>query len=149
MLIGQLAKQAGCDTETIRYYEREELLQKPSRTASGYRSYTAWHLEQLNFVLHCRSLGMTLTDIKALQNFQAEPNLACKEINTLLDQHIARIHQKIHAMYLLEKQLIALRDCCHDNLTVRECGILKTLVSASKGGGCVCYHDTSLGAAPS
>ncbi len=147
MLIGQLSKQAGCDTETIRYYEREGLLQKPSRTASGYRSYTVRHLGQLNFVLHCRSLGMTLADIRALQNFQADPNLACREINTLLDQHIARIHQKIRAMYLLEKQLIALRDCCHDNLTVRECGILKTLVSGSKGDGCVCHQDTSPGAA--
>ena len=133
MLIGELARKTGCDPETIRYYEREGLLQKPSRTASGYRCYADEHLGQLNFVRHCRSLGMTLVEIRTLQRFQANPHLACTEINTLLDQHLARVHHQIEAMHHLEKQLIALRNCCHDNLTARECGILNTLISAAEG----------------
>jgi Cd(II)/Pb(II)-responsive transcriptional regulator len=139
MLIGELAKHAGCHTETIRYYEREGLLQKPSRTASGYRYYVGEHLGQLNFVRHCRSLGMTLVEIRALRSFQANPSLACTEINALLDQHIVRIHQQIEAMHFLEKQLLALRDRCHDNLPASECGILKTLISAGEGNECVCH----------
>jgi Cd(II)/Pb(II)-responsive transcriptional regulator len=139
MLIGALATHAGCHTETIRYYEREGLLQKPSRTTAGYRSYTSEHLEQLNFVRHCRSLGMTLLEIRTLQSFRANPNLACTDINTLLDQHIVRIHQQIEAMHFLKKQLLALRDRCHDNLPASECGILNMLISAGAGNECVCH----------
>lgn len=140
MLIGELAKQTGCDAETIRYYEREGLIQKPSRTASGYRSYTGEHLGKLNFVLHCRTLGMTLAEIRTLQNFQVNPNLACNDINALLDQHISHVQQQIEAMHLLEKHLVALRNRCRDNLTVSECGILKSLASASVGDACICHH---------
>ena len=93
MWIGELAKKLGCDADTIRYYEREGLIEKPSRTVSGYRCYTGEHLAQLNSVRHCRSLGMTLVEIKSLRRFQAHPHLACTEINTLLDRQITRVHQ--------------------------------------------------------
>jgi Cd(II)/Pb(II)-responsive transcriptional regulator len=141
MWIGELAKYTGCDAETIRYYEREGLLQKPARTTSGYRYYAGEHLGQLNFVRHCRSLGMTLAEIRTLQGFQANPSLACTDINVLLDRHITRVHQQIKAMRLLEKQLIALRDRCHDTLTASECGIMKTLISAADGGECACHTE--------
>lgn len=149
MLIGQLAKQVGCDTETIRYYEHEGLLQKPSRTVSGYRNYSGAHLGQLNFIRHCRSLGMTLAEIRKLQNFRADPNLACTEINALLDQQITRVHQQVEAMHLLEKQLLSLRNCCHENLSTSECGILKNLVNAAEGGGCACHDQDPAHSAPS
>lgn len=139
MRIGELAKRTGCQVETIRYYEREGLLVAPVRSGGNYRLYGEDHLGQLRFILHCRSLGMTLAEIRTLQSFQANPNLACAEINALLDQHIARIHQQIEAMHLLEKQLVTLRDRCHDNLTASECGILKTLISAAEGGECACH----------
>ncbi|MGH8519750.1 MAG: MerR family transcriptional regulator, partial [Panacagrimonas sp.] len=53
MRIGELARQAGVDVQTVRYYEREGLLEAPSRTVSGYRAYGPQHLERLNFVRHC------------------------------------------------------------------------------------------------
>jgi DNA-binding transcriptional MerR regulator len=118
----------------IRYYEREGLLQQPSRTTSGYRCYAGNHPGQLTFVRDCRSLGMTLAEIKRLQRFQANPSLACTQINTFLDRHIAGVRQQIEAMHLLKTRLIVLRDRCHDNLTARECGILNTLMSRADGG---------------
>ncbi len=139
MWIGALAKQAGCDTETIRYFERAGVLQKPARTAAGYRSYTSEHLEQLNFVRHCRSLGMTLAEIKTLQSFQANPNVACTDINVLLDRHIVGVHQQMKALRRLEKQLLALRNRCHETLKASECGILNTLINAAGGRECVCH----------
>ena len=139
MWIGELAQQAGCHAETIRYYEREGLLQKPARTAAGYRSYTSTHLEQLHFVLHCRSLGMTLAEIKTLQSFQDNPNVACTDINVLLDRHIVGVHQQMKALRRLEKQLLALRNRCHETLKASECGILNTLINAAGGMACVCH----------
>src|SRR5687768_12664482 len=58
MRIGELARQAGVDVQTVRYYEREGLLEAPARTGSGYRTYGPQHLERLNFVRHCRSLDL-------------------------------------------------------------------------------------------
>jgi Cd(II)/Pb(II)-responsive transcriptional regulator len=141
MLIGELAKQAGCDTGTIRYYEREELILKPTRTESGYRHYAGIHLGQLKFVLHCRSLGMTLAEIKILQSLQTDPQAPCSEINQLLDRQIERIHQQIEGLHGLEAQLVTLRNCCQNNLSMSECGIMKTLLCASEGGECACHAD--------
>lgn len=132
MLIGKLARHAGCDPGTIRYYEREGLLQEPYRTSSGYRKYTEAHLAQLNFVLRCRALGMTLAEIKSLQVFQANPSAPCEGINELIDRQIHRIQQQLKVLNLLEEQLAALRCCCDANMTASECGILKALVSSTE-----------------
>jgi len=134
MLIGELARLAGCDAGTIRYYEREGVLDKPRRAASGYRHYAEAHLAQLNFVRHCRSLGMTLAEIRVLQGFQANPQAPCAGINELIDRQIARIRNQIEALHNLGEQLAMLRKCCDANLSASECGILKALASAAETG---------------
>lgn len=131
MLVGQLARQAGCSAETIRYYEREGLLKKPPREVSGYRNYSAGHLGQLNFILRCRSLGITLAEIRTMQHYQANPDLACAEINDMIDHHITHIQKQIEQMHLLEKQLRDLRKRCNDNSTVGTCGILQNLANVN------------------
>ncbi|POA98551.1 Cd(II)/Pb(II)-responsive transcriptional regulator [Chromobacterium sinusclupearum] len=139
MLIGELAKKTGCEVETIRYYEREGLLSAPQRSASGYRHYNAEQLGELNFILHCRSLGMSLADIRNLAAFKADHEHDCEDINLLIDQQIAKVHQQVEALRLLEQQLLALRDKCHDSHAAADCGILQTLVEAAEGEPCVCH----------
>jgi DNA-binding transcriptional MerR regulator len=131
MLIGELARQAGCDPGTVRYYELEGLIQKPYRTSAGYRSYTDGHLRQLNFVRHCRSLGMALAEIKVLCGFLENPETSCKEIGELLDRQIDRVQQQIEMMTTLAKQLAVLRNRCHREISASECGILQELVRAA------------------
>ncbi len=143
MRIGELAKLSDCDVETIRFYEREGLLAAPAREANGYRSYTEAHLVQLNFIRHCRSLGIGLPDVRILRSFQARPELACEEINQLIDQQIGRIHQQVETLRLLERQLHALRDTCRATQRASECGILRNLAQAAEGEGCSC-HPTAL-----
>ena len=141
MLIGELAKETACDSETIRYYEKEGLIDAPSRSSSGYRRYQQEHVGQLNFVLHCRSLGMSLAEIRTLTAFRSDPSLACEEINTLIDGHISQVHQQIETLKRLEQQLLALRERCVSNSDAAHCGILQTLVQAAEGEGCVCHGD--------
>ena len=66
MKIGELASQAGCDVQTVRFYEREGLLAEPEREASGYRRYAEPHLRRLQFIRHCRSLDIPLPEIRQL-----------------------------------------------------------------------------------
>jgi Cd(II)/Pb(II)-responsive transcriptional regulator len=139
MRIGELAKRGDCDVETVRFYEREGLLDAPARELNGYRRYTEAQLAQLNFIRHCRSLGIGLPEVRILRHFQASPELACEEVNSLVDRQIERIHQRIESLRLLERQLHALRGSCGTNRSVGECGIMRNLVQASKGGSCSCH----------
>lgn len=140
MLIGELARLAGCEVETIRFYEHEGLLTAPQRTASGYRRYQSEQLGELNFILHCRSLDMSLADIKKLVYFRADPALACADINQLIDRQINKVHQQLETLTLLEQQLLALRHRCMQGSDVAHCGIFQTLLQASRGEPCVCHQ---------
>lgn len=148
MLIGALAKLAGCEVETIRYYEREKLLSAPERGTSGYRHYQSEHLGELNFILHCRSLGISLAEIRQLANFRADQSLACAEINQLIDRHIGNVRQQVESLRLLEQQLQTLRQRCPHASDAAHCGILQTLVQAAEGEPCAC-HSQPLAAKPS
>lgn len=141
MLIGELARETACDSETIRFYEKEGLISAPARSSSGYRRYQQEHVGQLNFVLHCRSLGMSLAEIRTLSAFRRDPSLACAEINTLIDGHIEQVHQQIETLKRLEHQLQALRQRCQEGTDAAHCGILQTLVQAAAGEGCVCHDE--------
>jgi Cd(II)/Pb(II)-responsive transcriptional regulator len=140
MRIGELAQHCHCEVETVRFYERAGLLDPPAREANGYRRYSDRHLVQLNFVRHCRSLGMGLPEVRILRRFQAHPELACDGINAMIDGQIQRIHQKVESLRLLERQLHTLRDSCPDHQKAGECGILHNLDQAAKGEACSCHR---------
>ncbi len=141
MRIGTLARRSGCHIETVRFYEKKGLLDPPSREANGYRCYTDAHWVQLNFIRHCRSLGMSLGDIGRLLELQADPGLTCDEINRLVDTQIARIHEQVETLRMLEQQLHALRNTCRATPDADDCAIMYNLEKAAKGNGCPCHPD--------
>src|SRR5882762_4618144 len=103
MKIGELAAQAGCDVQTVRFYEREGLLEEPEREPSGYRRYLPRHLLRLQFIRHCRSLDIPLPEIRELLKFAAAPDQSCAQVDALLDEHIATVKRQAKALRLLEK----------------------------------------------
>lgn len=142
MRIGELAQQAGIKVDTVRHYEKVGLLPSPPRLANGYRSYNLSHLERLAFIRHCRSLDMSLEDVARLLALETHPESDCATVNHLVDTQIDRVRAKITALQDLEQQLQALRKRCNAQVSVDQCGILQELVSASRGGDCVCHPDT-------
>lgn len=141
MRIGELAKQTGCDVETIRYYEKAGLLPEPGRSDAGYRQYQQEHQERLQFIRHCRSLQMGLSDIRVLLDFRTQPTAECHGVNDLLDHHIGLIQVRMEALQSLELQLIKLRHQCEEPNSVQECGILQNLNDAAVNNDCAC-HET-------
>lgn len=131
MKIGELALQAGTPPETIRFYEREGLLPKTGRTAGNYRVYGPDHAERLNFIRHCRSLDMALDEIRALLAFRDTPQADCTGVNTVLDEHIQHVAQRIRELRSLERQLKGLRLRCQSPDVGAACGILKGLESTA------------------
>lgn len=140
MRIGELARLTGCEVETIRYYEKEGLLGAPERSSAGYRRYLGEHVGALNFIRHCRSLGMSLAEIRKISAYRDDPSLACDEINDLIDLHIGKVHEQIESLRLLEQQLQVLRQRCDHSSDAAHCGILQTLVGVADGEACACHH---------
>lgn len=132
MRIGELASQAGTDVQTVRYYEREKLLDAPARTASGYRAYGPRHLERLNFIRHCRSLDMPLAEIRKLLRLCGDAAVSCDEVNGVVQAHLARVRAKRLALEDLEARLSALNAQCASGHRVADCGILAELIQAAR-----------------
>ena len=139
MRIGELAHKAAVDVQTVRYYEREGLLEAPSRTGSGYRAYGPEHLERLNFVRHCRSLDMPLAEVKRLLELAGEKGISCDEVNALVRAHLARVQAKRKSLEDLERKLAALNAQCESGHRVADCGILEELIHAAHGEACACH----------
>jgi len=129
MKIGELAKQAGCSVETVRYYEREGLLPHPERGANNYRFYGASHLESLRFIRNCRVLEMTLEEIRALMHLRLDSERDCSEVNDILDAHIAHVTERIDNLRILQRQLVSLRGMCSHVRPRKSCAILRELIS--------------------
>ena len=131
MKIGELAKATQTQAETIRYYEREGLLPEAARTDANYRVYDESHVQRLAFIRHCRSLDMTLGEIRTLLDFKDAPDESCADINALLDEHIGHVAGRIRELKALEKDLKLLREQCASGQANASCGILSGLEKAA------------------
>lgn len=129
--IGELAKRTGATVETIRYYEKEKLLPEPARSEGNYRLYRDSHIERLQFVLHCRTLDMTLDEVRTLLKYWEEPNRDCADVDTLLDEHIRAVETRIEELKQLKKHLSVLRQKCVSSAPAKSCGILNALADHS------------------
>lgn len=125
MRIGELAKLAGVSVPTIRFYEREGLLPKPSRTETNYRQYGPDAAKRLMFIAQCRSLDISMAEIRRLLDLTQTPAADCGDVDTILDEHIAKVREQRRNLAKLEKALVALRRDCHPARQVQGCGILR------------------------
>ncbi|MBH0066197.1 Cd(II)/Pb(II)-responsive transcriptional regulator [Psychrobacter sp. SZ93C1] len=131
MKIGELAKRTGATVETIRYYEKEKLLPEPSRSEGNYRLYRENHIERLQFILHCRTLDMTLDEVRTLLQYWEEPDRDCGDVDTLLDEHIHAVEVRIEELKQLKQHLNVLRQKCVSRAPAKSCGILNALADNS------------------
>jgi len=124
MKIGELSRAASTPVETIRYYEREGLLPDPPRTHNNYRVYGDEQKDRLAFIRHCRSLDMTLDEIRVLLRFKDAPGEDCGAVNQLLDEHLGHVQARIAELRALHEHLQILRDQCMNTTLAGDCGII-------------------------
>ena len=125
--IGRLARQAGVNIETVRYYERIGLLREPERSESGYRQYSKEYLQQLKFVKNAQKLGFSLKQIKELLSLKVVPGYSCVDVKKKAEQKIEEIEAKITELKRIKTALIKLSGKCDVNLPAQECRILEVL----------------------
>ncbi len=127
MKIGKLAKLTACSIQTIRYYEKEGLLDTVKRSEGNYRLYDSRAIKQLMFIKHCRNLDITLSEIRQLIELRDSPETTCNNANALVDRHIKQVDLRIEELKELKRQLKILRRKCTTGRVVKDCGILLEL----------------------
>ncbi len=109
MTIGKLARAAGVNIETIRYYQRRGLLAKPRKPLSGYRRYDTDTLARLRFIKRAQELGFTLREIVDLLKLG---DGSCKETRELAERKRSNIETRINDLISMRKTLDALIRSC-------------------------------------
>jgi MerR family copper efflux transcriptional regulator len=123
--IGQLAKRAGVAIDTVRYYERNDLLSPAGRLASGYRHYGEAELKRLRFIRRAKALGFTLEDIRGLLSLSDERNVA--KVKHAAESKLSDIEQRIAELQRIHKGLRTLIAACPGHGRAEACPILNAL----------------------
>ncbi len=128
MTIGRTAKAAGVPATTLRYYEREGLLEAPVRTTAGYRMYDDQAVERLRFIRAAQAVGFTLDDIRKL--LQLDSGESCGDVQKLLERRIGEVDRKMAELKYVRTALgKALKQCEKSD---RNCPILINLSAQSR-----------------
>ena len=125
---GKLAQRSGVNAETIRYYEKIDLMPEPQRSAAGYRIYQEHHLRRLLFIRRCRELGFTLKNIRALLDLVDGGEYTCAEVRGRTASHLVDVQAKIRDLQRMQRTLKTMVSACDGGL-VPDCPIVDTLTA--------------------
>lgn len=125
LTIGQLAKAAGVNVETIRYYQRIELIAEPVKPAQGYRRYPSSTVERIRFIKRAQELGFSLDEITDLLTLNDRD---CNEARAIAEHKQDVIQQRIDDLSAMQRELNKLIKACKKNLAGQDrCAIIATL----------------------
>ena len=126
MTIGKLAKMAGVNLETVRYYQRLGLLDEPVKPSDGYRRYTAQQAKRLQFIRRAQALGFTLSDIGGL--LKLDNACLCADTRELAARKLALIEQRTADLVVMREMLTGLiRQCDARGDSGKTCPIIEVL----------------------
>ncbi len=125
--IGAVARQAGIGIDTIRYYEREGLLPKPQRRASGYRDYDGGAVERLRFIRRAKDLGFMLEDIRELLALSTDRERGVKSVRQRAEVRLAEVERRIRELQRVKRGLKQLIDAYPGHGALEHCPILRAL----------------------
>lgn len=127
LTIGHLAREAGINLETVRYYERVGLLPRAPRSAKGYRLFPADATRRLRFIRRAQELGFSLKEIRELLTLRVSPRTTSAEIRKRAEKKIADIEGKIRSLESMSKTLRRLTKSRAGCGPAAECPILESL----------------------
>ena len=123
--IGALAKRAGVGIDTVRYYEREGLLEPRARLASGYRRYSEHEVSRLRFIRRAQFLGFSLSEIRELLTLSSHRDVA--RVKKRAEAKLADVEQRIAELQRVRGALSSLVRACPGHGRPEDCPILLAL----------------------
>src|SRR5579871_5088251 len=127
MTIGQVAKLAGVGVETIRFYEREGLLNKPKRRQSGYRVFTSEVVARIRFIKKAKQLGFSLREIRELLFLRVDSRATAADLKKRVDGKIIEIDYRLNDLKRMRGGLVRLSKACVGKGPIGECPLLDAL----------------------
>jgi len=119
--IGKLAKELGLNIETIRFYERRNLIVQPEKPLQGFRVYPQQTVDRIRFIKFSQDLGFTLDEIKTLLSLNDKP---CGQVQELAEYKLAAVKEKLSDLKRLENALKTLLKQCRSNKDEDSCPII-------------------------
>lgn len=133
--IGELAKLASVTPDTIRYYEKQQMMDHEVRTEGGFRLYTDRDLQRLKFIRYAKQLGFTLEAIRELLSIRIDPeHHTCQESKSIVRARLTDVEQRIRELEHMRDSLQRLDDaCCGSAHSSVYCSILEALERGASG----------------
>jgi MerR family transcriptional regulator, mercuric resistance operon regulatory protein len=126
MTIGGLAKAAGVNVETIRYYQRRGLIHEPYKPPGGHRRYPSLALEQIAFIRRAQQLGFSLAEVQSL--LAMSDGKSCRETRVIAETKVASLEVHIAHLQKMRRQLKALVAKCRKSKGRRFCPFIASLL---------------------
>jgi len=124
LTISVAAKKAGIGVETIRYYQRIQLVEEPEKPVSGYRIYSDDFVSRLRFIYRAKELGFSLSEIATLLSL-GDGN--CSQTKELASLKLHLIKDKLKDLQSIAQTLENLIQCCEDNENPQNCPIISAI----------------------
>ena len=125
--IGELAKQARVNIETIRYYERRGLIAEPPRNRSGHRQYSPEAVKRTEFIKRCQVLGFSLSEIRDILELKVTPESTCAEMKSRVSEKLNDVNEKLNELARIRDALDRLLKKCAGKGPIGKCPILEEL----------------------
>ena len=132
--IGQLAALAGVSVDTVRYYERQQLLARAPRSSGGYRLFTSDAVERIRFIKQAQEMGLSLDEIKALIPIGKTGRAECQKVRDLLDAKLQELDARLAQMNTFRQKLAFYLAECEEALSRKDqdtCPVLFELSHSS------------------
>ncbi len=105
MRIGELAKRANVSADTIRYYEKIDLLTPPARTASRYRDYGLEALDELLFIKKAQASGLKLDDVREVLEISSGGRAPCDHVRATVSTRLVEVEARLRELRALRSTL--------------------------------------------
>lgn len=123
--IGTLARQAGVNVETVRYYQHRGLVGEPQRPLGGIRRYSQADARRLRFIRQAQGLGFSLNEVKEL--LALEEGKHCREAERLGSLKLVAVRERLAQLRQVERALAGLVAQCHCNTGTVSCPLIAAL----------------------
>jgi Hg(II)-responsive transcriptional regulator len=131
LTIARAAREAGVNIETVRFYERRGLIERPPK-GEGYRVYSTDHVARIRFVKGAQQIGFSLAEIKELLALRADPNADCSAVQQQAMSKQQEVRRKIAQLREIDAALDALIAACPGQGAVDCCSIIDALNHRSR-----------------
>src|SRR6266446_6185362 len=105
MRSGQLARQTGVSTDTLRHYERLALLPLPQRTAGNYREYSPASQQRVELIQRALTMGFSLSELKTILAVRDRGGAPCRHVRALMHSKIRAVDEQIRNLVSLRAEL--------------------------------------------